>query len=94
VGHDGGSGRGDGPDWVRHDSRRVELGRNPSGQVPVLSLHVPPDCVVAGEGPGAVGAGDPDALVALPDVGPQVRLISVRALAEGASQFGAWGQQK
>jgi hypothetical protein len=58
----------------------------------VFSLHVPPDRVVPGEGSRAVGAGDPDALVPLPDVGPQVRLISVRALAEGASQFGTWGQ--
>ena len=79
----------DASDRVGHDARRIELGRDSSGQVPVFSLDVTPDRVVPGEGPRAVGAGDPDALVALPDVSTQVRLVAVGALAERASQLGA-----
>ena len=49
----------------------------------------PSHCVVPGERPGAVGAGDPDPLVPLPDVRAQVRLVAVGPLAERAAQFGA-----
>ena len=56
----------------------------------MLSLHVPAHGVVAGESARAVGAGDPDALVALADVRAQVRLVAVGALAEGAFQLGAY----
>jgi len=47
------------------------------------------DGVVAGEGARTVGAGDADALVALADVGPEVGLVAVGALAERAAQLGA-----
>jgi hypothetical protein len=63
----GGDGRRGGyrPDGIRHDAGGVELGRDSSGQVPVLALDVPADGVVPGEGPRAVGAGDTDALVSM-----------------------------
>ena len=50
--------------------------------------HSPAHCVVPGEGSRAVGAGYPDALVALPDVRAQVRLVAVGPLAERTFQFG------
>ena len=49
----------------------------------------PAHCVVPGEGARAVRAGHPDALVPLPDVRAQVRLVAVGPLAERAPQFGA-----
>jgi len=52
-------------------------------------LDVSSDGVVAGEGARTVGAGDADALVALADVGPEVGLVAVGALAERAAQLGA-----
>ena len=56
--------------------------------------HSPAHCVVPGERPRAVGAGYPDALVALPDVRAQVRLVAVRPLAERAPQLRACGLVK
>jgi hypothetical protein len=41
------------------------VGRRPAGLVQVLALHVSADRVVPGERPGAVGAGDPDALASI-----------------------------
>ena len=79
-----------GGDGVWHDPGAAELGGDAAGKVSVLSLHVPAHGVVAGECPGTVGAGDPDALVALADVRAQVRLVAVGALAEGAFQLGAY----
>ena len=58
-----------GSEGIRHDPGRVELGRDSSGKVSVLSLHVSPDRVVSGEGSWAVWAGHSNALMALPDVG-------------------------
>ena len=52
-------------------------------------MNLPADSVVPGERPGAVWAGDADALVALPDVRAQVRLVAVRPLAERAPQLRA-----
>ena len=54
----------------------------------VLPLYVPPDCVVPGEGPVTEWTGHSDALVALTDVSPQVRLVAVGPLAERTFQFG------
>lgn len=79
-----GGGR-DASNGIGHDARRIELGRDSTGQVPVFSLDVTPDRVVPGEGPRAVGAGDPDALMALPDVSPKVRLVAVGTFAERTS---------
>ena len=50
--------------------------------VPVLPGNVPADSIVAREGSMTEGTGYPDALVPLPDVRPQVRLVSVGPLAE------------
>ncbi len=77
---DGGSGRRG--DRIRKDSRGSELGGDPSDKVSVLSLHVSSYRVVPGESARAVGARDADALVALADVGAQVRLVAVGAFAE------------
>ena len=56
----------------------------------MLTGHVSPDGIVPGECPWAVGAADPDALVALPDVGPQVGLVTVGPLAVGAFHFSTY----
>ena len=57
--------------------------------MPVLPLYVPPDGVVPGEGPVAEGTGDPDALVPLSDVRPQVSLVTIGTLTERTFQFGS-----
>ena len=46
----------DAADRVGHDAGRVELGRDPAGQVTMFTLNVTPDRVVAREGARAVGA--------------------------------------
>ena len=56
----------------------------------MFSLHVPAYGVVPGEGSRAVGTGDPDTLVSLPDVSSEVGLVAVGSLAEGTSKFSAW----
>ena len=75
----------DAADRVGHDAGRVELGRDPAGQVTMFTLNVTPDRVVAREGARAVGAWDADTLVTLPDVGPQVCFVAVGSFAEGTS---------
>ena len=55
----------------------------------MLPGNVPTDRVVAREGPVAEGTGDPDTLVPLPDVRPQVRLVSVGPLAERTFELGS-----
>lgn len=74
-------------DWIGQDSGGPELGGDAPGQMAVLPLHVTADRVVAGEGPRAVGARDTDALVALPNVRPQICLVAVGPLAKRAPQF-------
>lgn len=53
----------------------------------VLAGDVPAHRVVAREGARAEGTGHADALVALTDVGPQVRLVAVQPLAERALEL-------
>lgn len=58
--------------------------------MPVLAGNVTPNRVVAGEGTVAEWTRDPNALVALANVGPQVCLVSVGALAKRAFKLGAY----
>ena len=55
----------------------------------MLALNVTPDRVVPREGSWAVGAGDANTLVTLPNVGSKVSLVAVGSLAEWTSQFSA-----
>lgn len=57
------------------------LGEVRGDLVAVLARDVAPHGVVAREGARAVRARHADALVPLPDVGAQVRLVSVESLA-------------
>lgn len=56
----------------------------------MLACNVAPHGVVACEGTRAVGARHSDALVPLPDVGAQIRLVSVKSLAIWAFQLFTW----
>ena len=56
----------------------------------VLARYVTAHRVVAREGARAEGTGHADALVALADVGSQVRLVAVQPLAERALQLLAY----
>jgi hypothetical protein len=76
---------------VRHHLRLAELGRDHLGidLVAVLAGNMAAHGVVARERAVAEGAGHADALVALPDVRAQVRLVAVGPLAERAFQLRA-----
>lgn len=74
---------------VGQDLFTPELGRDHLGvdHVSVLPGDVAPHGVVPGEGSVTVGAGHPNPLVPLSDVGPQVSLVAVGSLAKWAFQF-------
>ena len=80
---------GGGRDRVGQDSGGAELGGDPSGEVPVFALDVSANGVVPGEGARTVWTRHADALVSLTDVSPEIGLVAVGALAEGAAQLGA-----
>lgn len=70
----------------------VQLVRHERRLLFVFAGNVSPHRVVPGEGSRAVGTGHADALVPLADVGAQVRLVAVLAVAQGALQLLAWGK--
>lgn len=53
----------------------------------MLSRNVPSNSIIPGEGPRAVRTRHSDALVTLPYVSAQIRLVAVQSLAEGTLQF-------
>lgn len=57
----------------------------------MLACNVPPHRVVARECPLAEGAWHPDALMSLPDVRTQIRLVAVEAIAVETLQLLAIG---
>lgn len=70
----------------------VQLVRHERRLLFVFAGNVSPHGVVPGEGSRTVGTRDADALVPLADVGAQVRLVAVLAVAQGALQLLAWGK--
>ena len=74
---------------IRQDLCLPELGGHHLGAdlVAVLAGNVPAHGVVARKGAVAEGTGHTDTLVTLANVGPQIGLVSVGALAEGALQL-------
>lgn len=70
----------------------VQLVRHERRLLFVFAGNVSPHGVVPGEGSRAVGTGHADALVPLADVGAQVRLVAVLAVAQRALQLLAWGK--
>lgn len=76
---------------LRHGVRELVVGLleglQSGGLGFVLPRDVPSDRVVPGERPRAEGTVHPDALMTLPYVGAQIRLIAVESLAVRALQF-------